>query len=176
MGIPESFDSQAAKAAGGLNRRKFIIALGSACGLGVAAGAIATFGLQREQPDAVRLMQVAASERDQAEEAMGAKREHKQKTCPEPLAFVTVALASPNTTSSFFQIRSGTYLSPRFELSSSKRVAIPFPSPYREGRGTISIIGSGKNLAISLYPTWYVERLDGELIKPVFWTAHTECE
>jgi hypothetical protein len=174
MGGPGLFDGQVA--AVGTDRRRLLLGLAAACCVGTGAGAVGTLALRTGRGEA-RLMEVSPDERHQAEQAVGPiqAREEGQKACREPIAFVTVAAVSSITTPSFFQIRSGTYISPRFELSGPKRIAIPFPAPYREGRGTISLIGSGKNLAISLSPTWYVEQLDGELLKPVFWSIHQEC-
>jgi hypothetical protein len=91
------------------------------------------------------------------------------RRCAEPLAWVTVSRPAGLTTGPV-RIRSGSYVSPLFELSDAPlRVAIPFPAPYQAGQGTLTVLANGSRPIIALFPAWkpYV---NGQASVLVHWT------
>jgi hypothetical protein len=91
------------------------------------------------------------------------------RKCAEPLAWVMVS-RPPGFATGPIRIRSGNYVSPLFELTDApQRVAIPFPAPYQVGQGILSVLASGSNPIISLFPSWH-PRVYGQASVQVRWT------
>ena len=125
------------------------------------------------------LAQVSDSELSAALASMGgtpdflARFKPDSKRCAEPLAWVMLSRPSGEVTGRV-RIQSGTYVSPLFEPSDvAVRVAIPFPSPYETGHGTLSVLGSGRTI-LALMPAWrpYVS---GKASVPVSWSVGKKC-
>ena len=96
------------------------------------------------------------------------------KNCVAPMAFITLAAIGDQTAT--VRIRSGGYLSPRFQIDGSpKRIAIPLPAPYPEGRGVLAVEGDAGSLTVSLAPSWRIETLKGALSHPVVWKPGKPC-
>jgi hypothetical protein len=90
------------------------------------------------------------------------------------MAFVTLAAIGDQTAT--VRIRSGGYLSPRFQIDgSSKRIAIPFPAPYPTGKGVLTVEGDDGSLTVSLAPSWRIEALKGALSHAVIWNPGEPC-
>ena len=74
------------------------------------------------------------------------------------------------------RIRSGDYLSPSIRVTDSpRRIAVPFPAPYPNGRGFLSVEGSARGLTVWLSPGRYVGTLDGAAPITVVWTPKNPC-
>jgi hypothetical protein len=98
------------------------------------------------------------------------------RNCTAPLAYVSIA-GKPGGAGGAIRIRSGSYLSPAFEVADvPQRVAIPFPAPYPLGHGTISVEGSAADVMIALFPTWRIEALGGAATRNVFWKPGNPCQ
>ena len=122
---------------------------------------------------------VSRAEIDQARTTMdpvtSAAAVEDAKTCKAPLAYVTLASAAPDTTSTI-RIRSGSYLSPPFTVTASaQRVAVPFPTPYLTGAGVLTVEGQATQLLVSLSPMKRFENLSGVGTINVWWTPKNPC-
>ena len=97
------------------------------------------------------------------------------KSCRAPLAVMSMVRA-PNTTGGLVRIRSGSYLSPPFRLGDTpERVAIPFPTAYPSGRGTITVEGNATGVLIALRPTWSAPSLAGSRVINLVWATDKPC-
>ena len=96
--------------------------------------------------------------------------------CPEPLAWVTVARARAQPAGTV-RIRSGGYFSPVFDLSSAPvRVAIPYPTPYEAGQGTLTVMDTGGTAMIALRPAWQLPAQGGAATREVTWHVSNRCK
>lgn len=97
------------------------------------------------------------------------------KRCRVPLAEVVVSRGTA-ATDNVFRIRSGSYVSPLFAVTDTpQRIALPYPSSYGSGSGTLAVEGTANGLLISLSPAKVVTGLPGELRLPVVWRPTTPC-
>jgi hypothetical protein len=98
------------------------------------------------------------------------------RNCSVPLARVTIAKL-PTSSGGTVRIRSGSYLSPPFQLTDvPQQVAIPFPGPYPVGAGTLGVEGNATGVVISLRPGWTVPTLDGAAVRNVTWRVGSPCQ
>jgi hypothetical protein len=96
------------------------------------------------------------------------------KACHAPLAIVTLSKAPDG--GGIVRIRSGAYLSPPFGVvDAPQRIAIPFPAPYAEGHGTLSVEGAARGVQLTLYPTWSAASLSGKGAINVTWRTDNPC-
>jgi hypothetical protein len=93
------------------------------------------------------------------------------RSCAQPLAWVTVSRA-PGQPGGAVRLRSGTYVSPLFDLSDvPRRVAIPYPAPYETGHGTLTVLASGGRPVIALSPAWKPAVYNGQDSQAVSWSV-----
>ena len=151
--------------------------LGAALTGAALAGAL-SIGAPLSSGASAELSPIAAAQLDDAARTLNPAQTGQlvadAKSCKIPLAYVSLWTAdgSPQTV----RIRSGNYVSPPFALTGApQRVAIPFPAPYAAGRGTLSIEGQGRNVAVSLTPAWSVASLVGQATTNVIWTPKNPC-
>jgi hypothetical protein len=104
-----------------------------------------------------------------------AQFKQQKNGCPHPLAWVSVARA-PGQPAGTIRLRSGNYFSPIFTLSDvPARVAIPYPSPYETGHGTLVAMHDGGAAVIALSPPWQVTQGDGPA-RQVTWPIALRCK
>lgn len=109
------------------------------------------------------------------EDAFLARFRTRKGACPQPLAWVTLA-GTPGQPSATVRLRSGTYFSPDFRLSSRPvRIAIPYPAPYATGRGVLRLFDAGGGATVALQPAWKVPRMNGAVSRPVVWAPTDRC-
>jgi len=97
------------------------------------------------------------------------------KSCKVPLAQLTIAKL-PGASGGTIRIRSGSYLSPPFQLTDApQRIAIPFPAAYPVGHGEIGVEGNANGARISLLPGWTVATVNGSAVHSVFWKTDNPC-
>lgn len=95
--------------------------------------------------------------------------------CPQPLAWVSLA-RGPGQGPMTLRLRSGTYISPTFNLSDAPvRVAIPYPGPYNVGHGSLFTIGSGGTAIVALRPPWVASVSRGTATREVTWRVDQRC-
>jgi hypothetical protein len=107
------------------------------------------------------LAQVDDSERSAAVATLNgsdrflAQFKEQQGRCPVPLAWVSV-IRPAGQAGGTIRLRSGNYFSPVFDLGELPvRIAIPYPAPYEEGRGTLTALVDGGAAVIALQPPWH---------------------
>jgi hypothetical protein len=99
----------------------------------------------------------------------------RAKECSVPLAYVVISKAA-DASGGTIRIRSGSYLSPAFNLADApQRIAIPFPAPYPTGRGVISVEGEANGAVISISPAWRINSLLGSDRLDVVWNPVNPC-
>jgi len=100
----------------------------------------------------------------------------KDTGCPLPLAWVSIAKL-PGQPSGTVRLRSGSYLSPAFNLTDAPvRVAVPFPSLYEMGKGQLTVLGTEATATISLVPPWLVSFSQGNMTAHnVHWRPIKRC-
>jgi hypothetical protein len=97
------------------------------------------------------------------------------KACKAPLGWVTL-VKRPGSRGGMVRIRSGSYLSPPFQLTEApQRIAIPYPAPYPTGRGVLSLVGDADEVWFYLTPGWFVPTLKGTASINVHWTVGNPC-
>jgi hypothetical protein len=97
------------------------------------------------------------------------------KNCKAPLGWVTL-VKRPGSRGGLVRIRSGSYLSPPFQLTDvPQRIAIPYPAPYPTGRGILSLVGDADEVWFYLTPGWFVPTLKGTASINVHWTVGNPC-
>jgi hypothetical protein len=97
------------------------------------------------------------------------------KSCRTPMATVSVS-RQPGGRTGVIRIRSGSYLSPAFTLTDMpQRIAIPFPTAYASGKGTISVEGTATNAVVSLFPAVNIENLVWANVISIWWTPRKPC-
>lgn len=173
----EASHSDAASTRGGGLGSVLIATVGGLVTSAVLISAIqkADFG----QAAALSLETVATNQLDDAVLSLDAKvsgaAAEEARQCKTPLAFVTV-VAEPGHAPGSIRIRSGGYLSPSIRVTDSpRRIAVPFPAPYPNGRGVLSVEGSARGLTVWLSPGRYVGTLDGAAPINVVWTPKNPC-
>ncbi|MGY2050124.1 hypothetical protein [Methylobacterium sp. JK268] len=96
------------------------------------------------------------------------------RSCRAPLAVVSVARAGPSRAP--IRIRSGSYVSPEIVPTDAvQRVALPYPAPYPEGRGTLTVEGDPANLGVYLSPGWRFDPATGTAAISVVWQPRNLC-
>lgn len=109
-------------------------------------------------------------------DAFLARFKNDARGCPQPLAWVSVALA-PGQPPGTVRLQSGAYFSPTFTLTSVPlRVAIPYPAPYETGYGRLSIMHTGGTGLIALRPTWYALADHSVMTRDVTWHHGDRCK
>ncbi|MDR3466072.1 MAG: hypothetical protein P4M07_09025 [Xanthobacteraceae bacterium] len=107
--------------------------------------------------------------------AQAANAVEEAKSCKTPMAAITIA-KKPGTAPGVIRIRSGSYVSPAFTLGDTpQRVAIPFPTPYPTGIGTLNVEGEASGAVVSLYPAVNIEALKGSSPISVWWVPRKPC-
>jgi hypothetical protein len=97
------------------------------------------------------------------------------KRCRVPLAVLTIAKGTAQVGSNF-RIRSGSYVSPYFTVADGiERIAVPYPSPYGQGSGTLVIEGNATGAILGLNPTKTLSSLPEPQSIPVVWRAVSPC-
>lgn len=97
------------------------------------------------------------------------------KSCKTPMATITIS-KKPGAAPGVIRIRSGSYVSPAFTLGEApQRVAIPFPTPYPTGIGSISVEGEASGAVVSLYPAVNIEALKGASPISIWWVPKKPC-
>jgi hypothetical protein len=95
--------------------------------------------------------------------------------CRQPLAWVS-AEAAPGAKPTAIRLRSGSYISPVFTLSTRPvRIAIPYPAPYEAGHGSLTIIGATNKTVIALSPPWRSPEGASQAIVQVHWVPTKTC-
>jgi hypothetical protein len=96
--------------------------------------------------------------------------------CPQPLAWVSLA-SPPEQSGMKVRLKSGSYFSPTYTLSATPmRVAIPFPSAYETGRGTLTVLNAGGGAIVALQPAWRTPPQGGEGVRVVTWKTSNRCK
>lgn len=97
------------------------------------------------------------------------------KSCKTPMATIHISKL-PGAAPGMIRIRSGEYLSPAFSLGeTAQSVAIPFPTAYATGIGTITVEGEASKAVVSLYPAVSIEKLSGSSPISIWWTPDKPC-
>jgi hypothetical protein len=96
--------------------------------------------------------------------------------CPRPLAWVTL-VRSPGQPAGAVRLKSGSYYSPLFNLSYVPvRVAIPYPSLYETGHGTLTVMHTGGSAIVALLPAWRVPAQGPTATHEVTWHSSNRCQ
>jgi hypothetical protein len=97
------------------------------------------------------------------------------KRCRVPLAVLTIAKGTAQVGSNF-RVRSGSYMSPYFTVADGiERIAVPYPSPYGQGGGTLVIEGNATGAILGLNPTKTLSNLPEPQSIQVVWRAVSPC-
>ena len=97
------------------------------------------------------------------------------KRCRVPLAVLTIAKGTAQVGSNF-RVRSGSYVSPYFTVADGiERIAVPYPSPYGQGSGTLVIEGNSTGAILGLNPTKTLSNLPEPQSIQVVWHAVSPC-
>jgi hypothetical protein len=97
------------------------------------------------------------------------------KRCRVPLAVLTIAKGTSQVGSNF-RVRSGSYVSPYFTVADGiQRIALPYPSPYGQGSGTLVIEGNATGAVLGLNPTKTLNNLPEPQSIQVTWRAVSPC-
>jgi hypothetical protein len=97
------------------------------------------------------------------------------KRCRVPLAVLTIAKGTSQVGSNF-RIRSGSYVSPYFTVADgTQRIAVPYPSPYGQGSGTLVVEGNATGAILGLSPTRTLNSLPEPQSIQVVWRAVSPC-
>jgi hypothetical protein len=97
------------------------------------------------------------------------------KRCRVPLAVLTIAKGTSQVGSNF-RIRSGSYVSPYFTVADgTQRIAVPYPSPYGQGSGTLVVEGNATGAILGLSPTRTLSSLPEPQNIQVVWRAVSPC-
>lgn len=95
--------------------------------------------------------------------------------CSAKLAGVTIARAG-NGPAGTVRLQSGSYFSPVFTLPAGPmRVAIPYPTPYETGHGTLSVLITGGDAIVALTPAWHIPANAGVATRAVTWRPGKSC-
>ena len=95
--------------------------------------------------------------------------------CKVPLVALTIERGSA-ALGSIIRIRSGSYVSPYFSITAAaQRIAVPFPTPYGSGSGTLVVEGTATGAILGLTPTKAMTALPGSQSIPVVWHATSPC-
>src|ERR1700746_3366406 len=93
------------------------------------------------------------------------------KRCRVPLPVLTIAKGTSQVGSNF-RIRSGGYVSPYFTVADgTQRIAVPYPSPYGQGSGTLVVEGNATGAILGLNPTRTLSSLPEPQNIQVVWRA-----
>ena len=99
----------------------------------------------------------------------------RNKSCPLPLAWVTVSPAAGQPKGTV-RLISGSYYSPIFALSDVPvRIAVPFPSSYETGHGMLTVLHTGGGVTIALRPAWPLPAQDASVTHEVTWHFSKRC-
>ncbi|ACA16454.1 hypothetical protein M446_1989 [Methylobacterium sp. 4-46] len=146
-------------------------------GLATAALLVTLFGTAAG-PASFTLAQVAPGEIAAAAGTLAVARApqlvQEARSCAAPLAVVSVTRAGAGRGG--IRIRSGPYVSPEIVPGEApQRVALPFPSPYPAGRGSLSVEGDLAGLGLFLSPGWRFDPATGAASIPVVWMPGKIC-
>jgi hypothetical protein len=95
--------------------------------------------------------------------------------CKVPLVSLTIERGQA-TLGSTIRIRSGSYVSPYFGITAAaQRIAVPFPTPYGSGSGTLVVEGTATGAIVGLTPPRAMVGLPGTQSIPVVWHATSPC-
>jgi len=95
--------------------------------------------------------------------------------CKIPLVALTIERGSA-TLGSTIRVRSGSYVSPYFSITAAaQRIAVPFPTPYGSGSGTLVVEGTATGAILGLTPAKAMTSLPGYQSIPVVWHATSPC-
>jgi hypothetical protein len=97
------------------------------------------------------------------------------KRCRVPLAVLTIAKGTSQIGANF-RIRSGSYVSPYFTVADGiERIAVPYPAPYGQGNGALTVEGNATGAIIGLNPAKTLSNLPEPQTIQVAWRAVTPC-
>lgn len=95
--------------------------------------------------------------------------------CRIPLVALTIERGSA-ALGGTIRIRSGSYVSPYFTITAAaQRIAVPFPTPYGSGSGTLTVEGTATGAILGLTPARAMTGLPGSQSIPVVWHATSPC-
>ncbi len=99
----------------------------------------------------------------------------RQNQCGMPLAWVSLA-GAPAGGAEEIRVKSGDYVSPGFAPQAGPtRIAIPYPAPYEDGSGVLTLISEGSGAVVALAPAVAVPAGAREVVLPVVWPAGAPC-
>lgn len=102
-------------------------------------------------------------------------RLREREACRRRLALVTIR-REPGQAPGKIRLQSGSYYSPLFELLETPvRIALPYPVPYENGRGVISVVGATTAAVVALSPPWHVPAQAGMEARQVTWSPVGAC-
>ena len=101
----------------------------------------------------------------------------KYKQCAFPLGVLT-AVASGNSAGGTVSFSTSKYTSPKFHITNKpQKIAIPSPLPETGGLDMFTIHGDATALALSLYPTAWIQPLkNGSATIKTIWPASPPCK
>jgi len=147
----------------------------------ILLGAISGWFLSsRGQPSEPVVTMVAPDERPEALNTLAGDMQLKaradSKQCSYPLGFVTISTPG-NPAGGTVSLRTSRYTSPKFHVSDvPQRIAIPHPLPQTGGIDTFSVDGDAKGLIVSLFPTTWMEPVNGSRTINVRWHPGPPCK
>jgi hypothetical protein len=150
-------------------------------GITILLGAITGWFLSsRGQPSEPEVAMIAPDERPEALNTltgdMQLKARADSRQCSYPMGFVSISTPG-NPAGGTVSIRTSRYTSPKFHVSEvPQRIAIPNPLPQTGGIDTFSVDGDAKGLIVSLFPTAWMEPVNGSKTISVRWHPGPPCK
>lgn len=147
----------------------------------ILLGAVSGWFLSsRGQPSEPMVAMVAPDQRPDALNTLAGdmqlKARAESRQCSYPLGFVTLSTPG-NPAGGTVSIRTSKYISPKFLVSDTlQRIAIPNPLPQTGGIDTFSVDGDAIGLIVSLYPTAWMEPVNGSRTISVRWHPGPPCK
>jgi len=147
----------------------------------ILLGAISGWFLSsREQASEPVVAMIAPDERPEALNTLSGDMQLKARAdsrqCSYPLGFVSISTPG-NPAGGTVSVRTSRYTSPKFHVSEvPQRIAIPNPLPQTGGIDTFSVDGDAKGLIVSLFPTAWMEPVNGSKTISVRWRPGPPCK
>jgi hypothetical protein len=165
--------------AGQITKRRGTLKAVAGIGAVLAVGAAILSGSLHSSPSGSKISLVPQNEISAAATTLTAQSAtalvDEAKSCKTPMATIHISKL-PGAAPGMIRIRSGQYLSPVFSLGEmAQSVAIPFPTAYATGIGTITVEGEADKAVVSLYPAVNIEKLSGSSSISIWWTPDKPC-
>lgn len=175
---PATGSASAAPAAKGVKRAAAATLVGAVLTAAIATSVLLPHGASNagaeERAEAVPLSQLDAAAQTLNAQARGGLLA-AARSCQAPLVMMTLT-KTPGAAGGLIRIRSGTYVSPQFQLSDTpQRIAVPFPAPYAARRGQMWVEGVASGVELTLFPTWTAPNLSGSGLINLIWDADKAC-